>query len=65
MTKIKICQDGVLIAVECKAWAENIKHDRMERKGLAHFEVFIFLFNVANIDKSFCQCDGWKKLYIN
>ena len=46
MTKIKICQDGVLIAVECKAWAENIKHDRMERKGLAHFEVFIFLFNV-------------------
>ena len=25
--------------MECKAWAENIKHDRMERKGLAHFEV--------------------------
>jgi len=32
---------GVLIAVECKAWAENIKHDRMERKGLAHFELMI------------------------
>ena len=31
--------DGVLIAIECKAWAENIIHDRMERKGLAHFEV--------------------------
>ena len=33
------CSDGVMIAVECRAWAENIKHDRMERKGLAHFEV--------------------------
>jgi len=32
---------GVLIAIECKAWAENIKHDRMERKGLAHFELMI------------------------
>ena len=31
--------DGVMIAVECRAWAENIRHDRMERKGLAHFEV--------------------------
>jgi len=32
---------GVMIAVECKAWAENIKHDRMERRGLAHFELMI------------------------
>ena len=30
---------GVMIAVECKAWAENIEHDSMERKGIAHFEV--------------------------
>jgi len=32
---------SVLIAIECKAWAENIIHDRMERKGLAHFELMI------------------------
>jgi hypothetical protein len=31
--------EGVMIAVECKAWAENIEHDSMERRGLAHFEV--------------------------
>lgn len=55
MTKIKICQDGVLIAVECKAWAENIKHDRMERKGLAHFEVFLLLFNVFSSFRFYFQ----------
>jgi len=32
---------GVMIAIECKAWADNIKHDAMERRGLAHFEVMI------------------------
>jgi len=32
---------GVMIAVECKAWAENIEHDSMERRGIAHFEVMI------------------------
>jgi len=32
---------GVLISIECKAWAANIVHDRMERRGLAHFEVMI------------------------
>jgi len=32
---------GVMIAVECRAWADNIMHDRMERKGLAHFELMI------------------------
>ena len=30
---------GVMIAVECRAWADNIQHDRMDRRGLAHFEV--------------------------
>jgi len=34
-------QSGVMIAIECKAWAENIEHDRMERKGSAHFELMI------------------------
>jgi len=32
---------GVMIAIECKAWASNIEHDSMERRGLAHFEVMI------------------------
>jgi len=32
---------GVLIAVECKAWANNIHHDRMKRMGLVHFELMI------------------------
>ena len=30
-----------MIAIECKAWAENIEHDRTERRGIAHFEVII------------------------
>jgi len=32
---------GVMIAIECKAWAKNIEHDSMERRGLAHFELMI------------------------
>jgi len=32
---------GVLISVECKAWAKNIQHDSQERKGLVHFELMI------------------------
>jgi len=32
---------GVLIAVECRAWADNIQHDRMKRMGLVHFELMI------------------------
>jgi len=34
-------EPGVMIAVECKAWAQNIKHDSMERRGLVHFELMI------------------------
>ena len=44
--------DGVLIAVECKAWAKNIQHDSQERKGLVHFEVQsnqIFIINNKTI----------------
>ena len=40
--------DGVMIAVECRAWADNIKHDRMERRGLAHFEVILFSITIVN-----------------
>jgi len=32
---------GVLIAIECKAWARNIDHDSQDRKGLVHFELMI------------------------
>ncbi|OQR76452.1 sodium/potassium-transporting ATPase subunit beta-2-like [Tropilaelaps mercedesae] len=32
---------GVLINVECKAWAGNIVHDRQERIGSVHFELMI------------------------
>jgi len=32
---------GVLINIECKAWAKNIKHDRMDREGSVHFELLI------------------------
>ncbi|KAF4527776.1 hypothetical protein B566_EDAN015832 [Ephemera danica] len=32
---------GVLINIECKAWAKNIHHDRAERRGSVHFELMI------------------------
>lgn len=32
---------GVLINIECKAWARNIIHDRVERRGSVHFELMI------------------------
>jgi hypothetical protein len=32
---------NVLVKVECKAWAHNIKHDRRDRIGLAQFQLLI------------------------
>ncbi|XP_058808799.1 sodium/potassium-transporting ATPase subunit beta-2-like [Phymastichus coffea] len=32
---------GVLINIECKAWAKNIIHDRFEKRGSVHFELMI------------------------
>ncbi|ENN77179.1 hypothetical protein YQE_06317, partial [Dendroctonus ponderosae] len=32
---------GVLINIECKAWARNIVHDRVDRRGSVHFELMI------------------------
>lgn len=32
---------GVLINIECKAWAHNIHHDRTERRGSVHFELMV------------------------
>lgn len=32
---------GILINIECKAWARNIRHDRSDRLGSVHFELMI------------------------
>ncbi|GFS55472.1 hypothetical protein NPIL_559702 [Nephila pilipes] len=32
---------GVLINIECKAWAANIRHDRTDRLGSVHLEMLI------------------------
>lgn len=32
---------GIIINVECKAWAKNIRHDRSDRIGSVHFELLI------------------------
>lgn len=34
-------ENGVLINIECKAWAGNIEHDRSERIGSVHFELLM------------------------
>jgi len=34
-------QPNVLIQVECKAWAKNIKPDRQQRLGSVHFELMV------------------------
>ncbi|CAH0557286.1 unnamed protein product [Brassicogethes aeneus] len=32
---------GVLINIECKAWAKNVHHDRVDRRGSVHFELMV------------------------
>ncbi|XP_072936284.1 sodium/potassium-transporting ATPase subunit beta-2-like [Epargyreus clarus] len=32
---------GIVINIECRAWAKNIKYDRRERLGVVHFELMI------------------------
>lgn len=32
---------GVLINIECKAWARNIIYDRFDRRGSVHFELMV------------------------
>jgi sodium/potassium-transporting ATPase subunit beta len=41
MVQFKEPTRGVLINIECKAWASNIKHDRQDREGSVHFELLI------------------------
>ncbi|KAL1124041.1 hypothetical protein AAG570_001811 [Ranatra chinensis] len=32
---------GILLNIECKAWAKNIHHDRRDKLGVVHFELLI------------------------
>ena len=48
MVLIIHCLDGVMIAIECKAWARNIEHDSQDRRGLVHFEVEFLGENILN-----------------
>lgn len=38
---ISLFTGGIIINIECKAWARNIIHDRKERIGSVHFELLI------------------------
>uniref|UniRef100_A0A1W7RAX9 Sodium/potassium-transporting ATPase subunit beta n=1 Tax=Hadrurus spadix TaxID=141984 RepID=A0A1W7RAX9_9SCOR len=37
--RFKDIAKNVLINIECKAWARNIKHERADRLGMVHFEI--------------------------
>uniref|UniRef100_A0A915HF78 Uncharacterized protein n=1 Tax=Romanomermis culicivorax TaxID=13658 RepID=A0A915HF78_ROMCU len=39
MVKFKSLRPGILVEVECKAYAYNIIHDRPNRLGMTHFEM--------------------------
>lgn len=41
MVHLKNPRPGVLIFIECKAWAKNIQHDRSKSRGLVNFELMI------------------------
>lgn len=41
MVKFNSLKPGVLVEVECKAYAYNIIHDRANRLGMVHFEVYL------------------------
>lgn len=41
MVHFKNPRPGVLIFIECKAWAKNIKHDRAIGRGMYSFELLI------------------------
>ncbi|KAK6632157.1 Sodium/potassium-transporting ATPase subunit beta-2 [Polyplax serrata] len=38
---VKNPRSGVIINIECKAWAKNIKHNRQDRVGSVHLELMI------------------------
>jgi len=41
MVQLKKPVPGVIMNIECTAWARNIDHNRMKRRGLTHFELIM------------------------
>lgn len=41
LKSISSSTEGVIINIECKAWAKNIEHDRTDRRGSVHLELMI------------------------
>jgi sodium/potassium-transporting ATPase subunit beta len=41
MVHLKNPRPGVVIFIECKAWAKNIQHDRTKSRGMVNFELMI------------------------
>jgi len=41
MVQLNNPEPGVLMNIECRAWARNIQHSRMKRKGMTHFELIM------------------------
>ena len=41
MVQLKNPVPGVLMNIECTAWAANIQHSRLKRRGLTHFELIM------------------------
>lgn len=41
MVQLKNPEPGVLMNIECTAWAKNIQHNRLKRSGLVHFELIM------------------------
>ncbi|CAG5048132.1 unnamed protein product [Parnassius apollo] len=38
---LELPKTGILINIECRAWAKNIKYDRREKLGVVHFEIML------------------------
>ena len=41
MVQFQSPKRGVVINVECKAWAENIRYNRKDVEGTVHFELLV------------------------
>ena len=60
LIKIKILivfsfiSEGVLMSIECKAWAKNIKHNSMDRQGSVHFELMMTKQDQEHQQPPFC-----------
>lgn len=41
MVQLKNPEPGILMNIECTAWAKNIEHNKLKRRGLVHFELIM------------------------